>query len=839
MSSASSSKTVVSQSDLVRFAESVQQEITVLAARSARSALGQFFTPPAIAQLLASLSAERGGRVRLIDPGAGVGMLTAAWIGRVVNGPGAPEAIDVTAFEVDQNLQDGLHRVLAACHKACDGAGIRFTYSVRTEDFIGASADALSGGLFASEIAAFSCAILNPPYKKIRSDSVERSVLRHTGIETSNLYTAFVALSLRLLEAGGELIAITPRSFCNGPYFRPFRRDLLASNNLTHLHVLDSRTAAFGHDDVLQENVIFRVEKGSQQQPMVSIEWSAAGTEDEIHRRNVPFQQVVQPRDPDRVIHITPDEWDSTVSSLVEQLPSSLAQLGLEVSTGRVVEFRAREHLRPILEPETVPLLYPRHIYGQSIRWPHPRANKPNALALSPASAELTNPAGVYVVVKRFTAKEENRRLVAAVVTPESVPGERLAFENHVNYFHRAGRGIPNGLAVGLAAFLNSSIADRYFRQFSGHTQVNATDLRKLPYPSAEQLDKIAAEMPIPAGTQEQLDDIVEEVIIAVRKPRKGGARAIKARLAEASTVLKALGLPRDQQNERAALTLLALLGMRPEDQWSAAENPKRGVTPIMDFVGEHYNKHWKPNTRETVRRFTLHQFEDAGLVVANPDKPDRPTNSPGFCYQVPAVVLRLLRTFGTPEWDSHLRKYLASADTLAARYASERVMHRLPLTLRDGLEISLSPGGQNELIRQIVEDFCPLFTPGGRPLYVGDADKKWGYFDRERLEELGVVVKAHGKMPDVVVHFEKMNWLVLVEAVTSHGPVNPKRRAELKKLFAASKAPLVFVTAFMTRQALKKFLGDIAWETEVWAADAPTHLIHFNGERFLGPYDS
>lgn len=838
MSLASTTASIASH-DAVTAAESMQLEITRATRRSARSALGQFFTPPAVAELLASLSKIRGAQLRMLDPGAGVGILIAAWISEVIRGDAAPEAIDVTAFEVDKNLQVGLNRVLDACHRACDETGIRFSYSIRAEDFIAASVEALSRGLFTSEIEPFHCAILNPPYKKIKSDSAERALLSETGIETTNLYTAFVALSMRLLAKGGELIAITPRSFCNGPYFRQFRGDLLTSNNLTHLHVLDSRSAAFGHDDVLQENVIFRVEREVPQLSQVSVEWSARGTADEIHRRNVTFEQVVQPRDADSVIHITPDEWDTTVSRLLEELPSSLAQLGLEVSTGRVVEFRAREHLRSVLEPESVPLIYPRHIYGQSVRWPHPRPNKPNALALSPASAELTNPAGVYVLVKRFTAKEENRRLVAAVVTPDSVPGERVAFENHVNYFHRAGRGIPKRLAVGLTAFLNSTIADRYFRQFSGHTQVNATDLRKLPYPSAEQLDKIAAQMPIPAGTQEQLDDIVEEVIIAVRKPTKRGARGIMARLAEASTVLKALGLPKDQQNERAALTLLALLGMRPEDQWSAAKNPKRGVTPIMDFVGEHYNKHWKPNTRETVRRFTLHQFEDAGVVVANPDKPDRPTNSPGYCYQVPAVVLRLLRTFGTPEWDANLRKYLASADTLAARYASERVMHRLPLTLRDGLEISLSPGGQNELIRQIVEDFCPLFTPGGRPLYVGDADKKWGFFDRERLEELGVVVKAHGKMPDVVVHFEKMNWLVLVEAVTSHGPVNPKRRAELKKLFATSKAPLVFVTAFMTRQAVKKFLGEIAWETEVWAADAPTHLIHFNGERFLGPYDS
>jgi hypothetical protein len=196
-----------------------------------------------------------------------------------------------------------------------------------------------------------------------------------------------------------------------------------------------------------------------------------------------------------------------------------------------------------------------------------------------------------------------------------------------------------------------------------------------------------------------------------------------------------------------------------------------------------------------------------------------------------------LLRSFGTGAWGNYLREYLASAGTLAAKYASERQMKRIPLQIREGLEISLSPGGQNELIRAIISEFCPRFTPGANAVYVGDADKKWGYFDDAALEALGVRVDEHGKMPDVVVHFTAENWLVLIEAVTSHGPVNAKRHNELKGLFKASSAPLVFVTAFRDRQTLNKYIAEIAWETEVWVADSPTHMIHFNGERFLGPY--
>jgi hypothetical protein len=257
-----------------------------------------------------------------------------------------------------------------------------------------------------------------------------------------------------------------------------------------------------------------------------------------------------------------------------------------------------------------------------------------------------------------------------------------------------------------------------------------------------------------------------------------------------------------------------------------------------MDFAARYYGKTWKPNTRETVRRFTLHQFQDAGLVVANPDKPDRPVNSPAYCYQISDVACDLMRSYGSPAWKGQLNKYLASIGTRSAKYASERTMARIPLRLQEGLEITLSPGGQNELIQKIIHDFCPVFTPGANTIYIGDADEKWGYFNRAELTDLGVTLDEHGKMPDVIVHFTEKNWLVLIEAATSHGPISPKRRGELRRLFKSSRAPLVLVTAFMDRSSFHKYASDIAWETEVWVADAPTHMVHFNGERFLGPYD-
>jgi hypothetical protein len=176
--------------------------------------------------------------------------------------------------------------------------------------------------------------------------------------------------------------------------------------------------------------------------------------------------------------------------------------------------------------------------------------------------------------------------------------------------------------------------------------------------------------------------------------------------------------------------------------------------------------------------------------------------------------------------------------ETLKRLYARERDKRRIPVRLANGKEIRLSPCGQNVLIKKTIDDFCPLFTPGGHVIYVGDTQTKWAYFDPDTLEKLGVEIEEHGKMPDVVVYYTEKNWLVLIEAVTSHGPVNPKRRQELKELFAGSQAGIVYVTAFLDRRTMMRYLDDISWETEVWIAESPTHLIHFNGERFLGPYN-
>lgn len=304
-----------------------------------------------------------------------------------------------------------------------------------------------------------------------------------------------------------------------------------------------------------------------------------------------------------------------------------------------------------------------------------------------------------------------------------------------------------------------------------------------------------------------------------------------------AQQIIADLGLPKAQQNERSALCLLALLDVSPGKSWATASAPLIGITPIMDWARKHYGKDYAPNTRETVRRQTMHQFVNAGIALYNPDKPDRPVNSPKTVYQIEPATLTLLHSFGTPAWEANLTDYLSGRETLTDRYAKAREQYRVPVQIAPGKNITLSPGEHSELIRAIIEEFVPRFVPGSVLVYAGDTGDKWGYFDGTLLAGIGVDVDVHGKMPDVVLNYTEKEWLILVEAVTSHGPVDGKRYAELTELFSGAKAGLVYVTVFPNRAIMASYLGEIAWETEVWVVDSPSHLIHFDGRRFLGPY--
>lgn len=805
---------------------------------ASRSTLGQFMTPEPVASYMASLFKETAGTITLIDPGAGVGTLTAAFVDEVARRAGKPDSIDAVVYETEPIMLGYLASTLDECRKACKHNKIKFTSNIIGEDFIKEGVRLCDNRqLFDEPSPKYSHCIINPPYKKICSTSDHRFWLRQIGIETTNLYSAFLSIVIKLLAPKGELVAIVPRSFCNGVYFKQFRQLLLGEMALKHIHVFDTRNQAFKDDKVLQENIIFHAIKKLKQGKVTITSSSDHRFEDTTHRR-VDFDKVVKPGDPDQFIHIAVNDFDQQVIDYMSVFTNSLKDLGIDVSTGPVVDFRLKNDLRQQPEVDTHPLIYPTHFTANFIEWPKPKSKKPNAIFESEKSARWLMPNKWYVLTKRFSSKEERRRIVAAINDPKRLPSSKIGIENHLNVLHEKKDGLDPLIAKGLAIYLNSTLVDLYFRQFSGHTQVNATDLRMLHYPDQDTLIRLGKKVGSDFPDQHDVDAILEVEIEKMTHQEKGNPVTAHQKIQEALSILKLLGLPKGQRNDRSALTLLALLDLKPERNWGEAGSPLMGITPIMNFAKDYYGRSYAPNTRETFRRQSMHQFMEAGVAVSNPDRPARPINSPKWCYQIEPSLLTLLKTFGSSEWEANLTSYMEQRKTLAERYAKERKMRMIPLVVNGKVKLSLSPGVHSQLIKDIIEQFGPKYAPGAEVLYVGDTGSKMGYFDEKTFKGLGLVFDSHGKFPDVVLYFRRKNWLLLIESVTSHGPVDSKRYSELSTLFNSSTAGLVYVTAFPDRQTMARYLSEISWETEVWVADNPTHLIHFNGERFLGPYE-
>jgi len=418
------------------------------------------------------------------------------------------ERVALDAFELDHALIDHLTEVLDKYNQRND-----FACRIHAEDFIPAAVESIAGNLFAAPLKRYTHAILNPPYKKINSHSAHRMILRRIGIETVNLYSAFVALAVALAAPHGQIVAIIPRSFCNGPYYRLFRSFILERTAIRHIHLFASRNKAFKDDEVLQENIIIRLERGGRQGP-VTVSTSTDDSFADIVAYEHPFDRIVPANDSEMFIHVP----TTTEKSAIERTPAlhcALADIGIKVSTGPVVDFRLKPHLRAMPEPSTVPLLYPGHFKSKRATWPIEGMKKPNAIARNAETEKWLYPNGFYCVVRRFSSKEEKRRIVASVVDPYAFGDHTvLGFENHLNLFHQNRQGLPELLARGLAVFLNSTAVDEHFRRFNGHTQVNATDLRMMKYPSRDtliQLGKWAVRSK--TLTQDQIEAKIESLM--------------------------------------------------------------------------------------------------------------------------------------------------------------------------------------------------------------------------------------------------------------------------------------------------------------------------------------
>jgi tRNA1(Val) A37 N6-methylase TrmN6 len=453
--------------------------IPELKQQSHQSQLGQFMTPVAIANFMAQLF--RGplpDECRLLDAGAGRGELTAAFVRRWKHLGG--KFLEAHAYEVDADLVTELQKRLETFPN--EGP-------VETKLIAGDFIEHAATMLRFRRGPRYTHAILNPPYKKINSGSRHRALLRLAGLETVNLYSGFVGLAVELLEPGGKLVAIIPRSFCNGPYYKPFRAFIMSRAAIQHIHLFASRNKAFKRDEVLQENVIILMERGAQQRDVV-LSTSTDDSFADYSERLYPFDEVVFPSDSESFIHIPTEELGNEFHD-DSRFHFSLADISISVSTGPVVDFRLRDWLTQMPEPGTVPLLYPGHFTASRVEWPIPGAKKPNAIRRNFQTEKWLYPTGFYAVVRRFSSKEEKRRIVAGVFDPSLVPGDVVGFENHLNVFHQGRHPLPESLARGLAVYLNSTAVDKYFRRFNGHTQVNATDLKLMKYPDRQTLSDL------------------------------------------------------------------------------------------------------------------------------------------------------------------------------------------------------------------------------------------------------------------------------------------------------------------------------------------------------------
>ncbi|EGB7423309.1 TPA: SAM-dependent methyltransferase [Escherichia coli] len=478
---------------MLQVVDNVRKEVSPRIAQKRKAEFGQFMTPSSVARFMASLfPASTLQTCRLLDAGAGVGALSCAFLDRWTAGGFGFETVEATAYEIDDILRGHLAQHLAGYNQV--------KTNIIAGDYIElATAEGLQG-------QGYTHAILNPPYKKINSNSAHRLALRRVGIETVNLYSAFVALAVAQAAPGGQIVAIIPRSFCNGPYYRPFRDFILERAAVRHMHLFESRSKAFKDDEVLQENIIIRLERDGQQGP-VTVTTSTDDTFADLVTHEHPFDRIVFPDDPERFIHV-PTSPEKNAIELSEAIRSTLGDLGIKVSTGPVVDFRLKEHLRDMPGEGTVPLLYPGHFSSTGTTWPIEGMKKPNAIERNADTEKWLYPSGFYCVVRRFSSKEEKRRIVASVVEPSAFgDAPVLGFENHLNLFHENKRGLPEALARGLAVFLNTTAVDENFRRFNGHTQVNATDLKLMKYPSRETLIELG-EWAMQQGTltQEQID---------------------------------------------------------------------------------------------------------------------------------------------------------------------------------------------------------------------------------------------------------------------------------------------------------------------------------------------
>lgn len=503
---------MIHQSIFLQECERKQKRIQEDKPKKLRLEYGQFFTPAPIADFMASCFRPASKKsVHILDAGAGCGMLFSALVDKFTETDENPESISVTAYETDPTILDALESTMESCKQKCQSVGIDFSFDILKTDFISDAAKKISDPLLHQQKVKYTHAILNPPYKKINSATDTKKRLLAAGINTVNLYSAFVWLATELLEENGELVAITPRSFCNGTYFEPFRKTISNSLSIEYFHLFKSRKSLFSCDDVLQENIIFYGIRKKEKAEMIKLTVSSNADFEFLKEIEISYSNVIKGAEASYFIHL-PEQDDNISSEIKKNLRYRLSEIGISVSTGKLVDFRASKYLLHDSEyRKGIPLIYPANLKDGYVQWPVRHLKKPMAVVHNAETETLFLDNKFYVLIKRFSSKEESRRIKAALYDPTLINSKHIAFENHLNVLHSKEKELSFDLALGLTIFLNSSLFDSMFREFSGHTQVNAGDLRKMSFPSRQTLERIAHTSNLKIPDQNQIDNIVKK----------------------------------------------------------------------------------------------------------------------------------------------------------------------------------------------------------------------------------------------------------------------------------------------------------------------------------------
>ncbi len=469
-----------------------QRRFEAVGSEADRKAKGQFFTPPPVARFMAGCIPELHTGFRLLDPGAGTGALTLAVCDRLLQSH-SPKQLHVHMFETDPDVLPVLKENLSLAKKLLSEHEHELTYVIDQRDFILDVCPPNNPSLFSTDesLRQFDGVITNPPYFKINKGSAYARAMDEVVHGQPNIYSLFLAQSARFLRDGGNLIAITPRSFCNGLYFRQFRKWILKRMTLEKIHLFGSRTGTFREAKVLQESVITQFRKSRIQSKSVRISRTPSRDFSQLRIENVESSKVIEDSCKEKMIYIPETIQDGEVVEYAKSWNSNFSDLGLKISTGPVVMFRTREFLLYEPQPKGVPLLSAHNIKPFETRWPVEKKKWPLEFMDVPDSKRHLVPTKNYVLLNRFSAKEERRRLTAGCLFSDSVESKVIALENHINYIYHESRDLTEDETVGIAGLFNSVFYDRYFRSFSGNTQVNATEVRMMKFPELSTIQNI------------------------------------------------------------------------------------------------------------------------------------------------------------------------------------------------------------------------------------------------------------------------------------------------------------------------------------------------------------